>query len=125
MSDQIQRPLFFEGQILGALDLEAALEYARGQDARHERYLHTWGIASGLKLSPTPKQLELPGGVTVDYVEVLLSPGVAVDGHGREIVVPEERRLSEDDFDQLNVAINDPAALYPVLLIGRDRPAPI
>src|ERR1043165_8582380 len=119
MSDQIQRPVFYEGQILGALDLEATVEYSRGQEARHERFLHTWGIADGLVLSRKPKQLELSTG-TVDYVEVLLSPGMAIDGRGREIVVAEEQRLSESDFDQLNVAINDKEALYPVLLIGRD-----
>ena len=119
MSDQIQRPVFYEGQILGALDLEATVEYSRGQEARHERYLHTWGIATGLKLTKKPKQLELSTG-TVDYVEVLLSPGMAIDGRGREIVVAQEQRLSESDFDQLNVAINDKEALYPVLLMGRD-----
>jgi hypothetical protein len=123
MSDQIQRPVFYEGQILGALDLEATVDYSRGQEARHERYLHTWGIAAGLDLKKKPKQIETSAG-TVDYVEVVLSPGVAIDGRGREIVVAEEKRLVEDDFVQLNVAINDKTALYPVLLIGRDTTAP-
>ncbi len=119
MSDQIQRPVFYEGQILGALDLEATVEYGRGQEARHERYLHTWGIAEGLNLSKKPKQLELSSG-TVDYVEVLLSPGLAIDGRGRQIVVAEEKRLSEEDFVQLNVAVNNKTELYPVLLVGLD-----
>jgi hypothetical protein len=119
MSDAIERPVFFEGQILGALDLDATVGYSRDQVARHERYLHTWGIAEGLKLSPKPKQLEISG-ATYDYQEIWLSAGLAIDGRGREIVVPEDFRLSESDFDQLNVAINDPTALYPVLLRGID-----
>lgn len=120
MSDQIQRPVFYEGQILGALDLEATVEYARGQEARHERYLHTWGIASGLQLTAKPKQLESGE----DYAEITVSPGLAIDGRGREIIVGEAKRLSEDEFDQLNVAINDTTALYPVLLVGNDTVAP-
>jgi len=123
MSDQIVRPVFFEGQILGAIDLQDTVEYSRGQEARHERYLHTWGIASGLELSAKPKQIEVNNN-TIDYQEIWLSPGLAIDGRGREILVPEAHRLSENDFDQLNVAITDTTALYPVLLIGRDKTAP-
>ena len=76
MSDQIARPVFYEGQILGAVDLQAAVEYSRGQEARHERYLHTWGIASGLELSPKAKQVEVNNN-TIDYQEIWLSPGLA------------------------------------------------
>ena len=123
MSDPVARPVFFEGQILGAIDLQETVEYSRGRDARHARYLHTWGIASGLDLTKKPKQLEISGN-TFDYNEIWLSPGIAIDGRGREIIVPEARRLSENDFDQLNVAVQDKEALYPVLLVGRDRSAP-
>lgn len=122
MSDPVARPVFFEGQILGALDLQDTVEYSRGRDARHSRYLHTWGIATGLELSEKGKQLEISG-TTFDYKEISVSPGMAIDGRGREIIVPESRRLSESDFDQLNVAVQDKEALYPVLLIGRDRSA--
>lgn len=122
MGDQIARPVFYEGQILGAVDLHDTVEYSRGREARHERYLHTWGIASGLELSEKSKQIEVNGN-TVDYKEIWLSPGIAIDGYGREVIVPELRRLSENDFDQLNVAIQDKNALYPVLLMGQDRSA--
>ena len=122
MSDPVERPIYSEGQVLGAADLNAAVDHARGQQARHERYLHTWGIAWGLELTPKEKQTEV-GGQPVKYVEVTLEPGVAIDGRGREIVVAEKQRLSEDDFDQLNVTVQDPEALYPVLLRGLDRTA--
>jgi len=120
MSNRIERPLFYEHQILGAADLTVALEHSRGQQARHERFLHLWGIASGLDVTGKEKQTA----AGTKYQEITLSPGVAIDGTGREIVVPEAERLSDDLFDQLNVAIADKDAWYPVFLIGRDEPAP-
>lgn len=119
MSSRIERPLFYENQLLGAADLTATVEYSRGQQARHERSLHLWGIAEGLTLSGKDKQT-LNG---TPYKEITLSPGIAIDGTGREIVIPEAEKLSEDLFDQLNVAIADKNAWYPVILSGRDEPA--
>src|SRR2546430_15504766 len=49
-----QRPRYFEGQVLAAADLTAAVDYARNRAARHDRYLHDWGIAEGLALSTEP-----------------------------------------------------------------------
>lgn len=121
MSETPERPVFSEGQVLAAADLNAGVEHARGQLARHERYLHTWGIASGLKLAEKKKQAEVGAGQTFDYVEVSVEPGLAIDGWGREIVVPERRRLSEDEFDQFNVAVQNPEELYPVFLRGLDQ----
>jgi hypothetical protein len=126
MSDPVARPVFFEGQILGALDLQDTVEYSRGRDARHSRYLHTWGIATGLELSKKEKEIDV-NGTPVKYQEIWLSPGMAIDGRGREIVVSEAQRLSEVLFGELNVAVQEKQGeehLYPVLLIGRDRSAP-
>jgi hypothetical protein len=120
MSNRIERSIFYEAQILGAEHLERTVEHSRGQQARHERHLHVWGIAHGLALTGKDKQTAQG----TNYQEVTLSAGMAIDGTGREIVVPEAERLSEDLFDQLNVAITDKEAQYPVFLIGRDEPAP-
>jgi hypothetical protein len=120
MNNQIERPIFFENQVLGAADLTAAVEHSRAQQARHERYFHLWGIASGLELSGKEKQTAQGD----KYQEITLSAGIATDGTGREVVVPEAEQLSRDLFDQLNVAVNDKDAWYPVFLIGRDEPAP-
>ena len=92
MSSRIERPLFYENQILGAADLTATVEHSRSQQARHDRSLHLWGIASGLELTGNDKQTAQG----VAYQEITLSPGIAIDGTGREIVVPEAERLSED-----------------------------
>lgn len=95
MPSTIQRPAFFEGQILGANDLQQSLDYARDENARHERYLHSWGIAEGLSVDKR-------GDV------VVLLPGFAIDSSGAPIIVPEpvvldpqqlraEALLSKDD----------------------------
>jgi hypothetical protein len=110
-----ERPVYFEGQILAAADLTSAVDYGRGQVARHERYLHSWGIAEGLGLTTTSKTDPTGKG----YVEVTLDQGVAVDGTGREIIVPQAVTLSTTDF-----SIANPSGLantnYPILLHGID-----
>lgn len=110
MSTGISRPSFFEGQVLKAADLSLGLEYARGQMARHDRNLHTPGIASGLKL-----WLDKSTGEP----EVKLDPGVAIDASGREIVVDQQVTLSKDEFTIISIA-GDKTSWYPVFLAGRD-----
>jgi hypothetical protein len=126
MADPNSRPVFYEGQILAAADLQAGVDHAAGQQARHERYLHLWGIAVGLALNKVARTTAAPA--SVPYVEVTVKAGVAIDGHGREIVVPNDTPLSEADFFQSNVFIGFtsvvPPALFPVFLIGRDEAGP-
>ncbi len=114
------RPTFTEGQVLAAADLTALVDHARGQQARHERYLHDWGIATGLTLTTEGRTDPASGDA---YVQVTLQPGVAVDGTGREVVVPAAVPLQEADFAAVNGA--DPAteSLYPVFLAGLDQAA--
>jgi hypothetical protein len=114
-----ERPAFFEGQVLAAADLTSTVEYSRAESARHDRYLHDWGIADGLDLTSVPKS-DSAG----NFVEVTLQPGMATDGTGREIVVPAPVRLSETDFAQVNGASPQAGAFYPVLLHGIDSDAP-
>lgn len=74
------RAHFFEGQYLGAADLESLVGYFSGLVARHQLSSHTWGIHSGIELLHQTS----PQGA----VEVWLTPGVATDGYGRLLVVP-------------------------------------
>ena len=37
MAERIERPIFYEGQILSAADLDLSVEYARGRDASGPR----------------------------------------------------------------------------------------
>lgn len=114
MATQIQRPLYYEGQILGAADLTAAVDHGRGQRERHDRYLHSWGIAEGLTLST--EEAETADGAK--FNKVILEPGVASDGAGREIVVSERRELDENLFLQINGADVDESEWYPVFLLS-------
>lgn len=119
MASMIERPSFYEGQILAGADLNAAVDHARGQAARHERYLHLWGIAQGLDLKGDDKKTA----AGVPYKEITVTAGMAVDASGREIVLPNSTRLPDEEFDQSNVWVGQPAddsVWYPVFLMGRD-----
>jgi len=116
MADLIQRPTFFEGQILGAGDLTGSLEYARSQMARHQRTLHTWGIAFGLELTGEP---QVVAGENVKAVT--LTPGMALDITGRQIVVPEAVQLSDAAFELVNSGVSDDTLWFPVFLSGLDE----
>ena len=121
MSTPIARPWFTENQILSAAQVNAIVTHARGSRSRHDRFLHSWGIADGLTLQAEPRT-----DTSGSYVEVSVLPGMAIDGAGREIVVTESVRVSEDVFDQLNItdSANDPAVhFYPVFIVGLDEQA--
>ena len=88
--EQNVRPDFYEGQYLGAEDLDAAVDFHRIQQARHTLGAHTWGIGCGLEL----RERVLPAG----GVDVSVLPGIAWDGLGRAIVVLTPARLTPDKF---------------------------
>ena len=79
MADPPRRVNFFNGMMLTAADLAAEQEYHRGMRYLHNR-LHGYGIVSGLE-------------VTVTRGRVLVSPGLAIDGCGREVVVAQPLAL--------------------------------
>ena len=117
MSSAIERPVFFENQILGAADLTATVDLGRGQQARHNRYLHLWGIASGLQLTS-----EKDADKGDPFIKITVSPGVAIDGTGREIIVAQSVSLSEAEFSQLGVSSGQGTdSWFPVFLVGADQ----
>lgn len=114
------RPAFYEGEILPAADLTATVDYARNQMARHARYSHTWGIVTGLQLTGTSTATS--SGQT--YMTVTLSPGIATDGTGREIVVADQVPLDPTQFALTVAPQADKTLQYPVFLTGLDQNAP-
>lgn len=77
--DPSVRPQFFDGQYVGADDLEAIGAYG---DARLREHLlggHTWGIAAGLDIVEKPR----PDGA----VDAWVQPGYGWDGYGRVMTV--------------------------------------
>ncbi|NOT27621.1 MAG: hypothetical protein HOP16_16160 [Acidobacteria bacterium] len=121
MPDYVQRPTFFEGQIVGGADLNLTLQYGRDADARHLRLQHTWGIVWGLELTGEDRTIDI-GGTKRAYKEVTLASGVFVDGTGRASVVTEPMRVPEDEFRDAGVVVNDAATFYPVFITSGDSP---
>lgn len=78
---QFERPRFFTGRLLGAGDLQREQDYQLGKARLRNRFLHGWGIVAGL-------------GVSLEPGAVVVSPGLALDCTGNELVLPEPARLS-------------------------------
>ena len=84
----IARVHYREGQRLTAADLRFEQEYRLGMGGRHHLAHHDWGIVRGLRVVP------LSNGV------FRLMPGVAIDGYGREIVVPSAVEVEIEGFKE-------------------------
>jgi hypothetical protein len=79
----LERPSFFDGQLLDAADLGAVATHARELRWLHNRSLHGWGVVSGLAVAGERRE-----------TAVLVTSGVALDCQGRELLVPHDARLT-------------------------------
>src|SRR4029450_902596 len=77
-----RRPNYFTGQLLTEEDFTAEQSYFLDGRRSDNRHLHGWGVVCGLGVTPAG------GGVVI-------GPGLAIDGLGREIVVPEPREMPD------------------------------
>lgn len=64
------------GMLLGVADLEAEQAYHRGKGWLHNAWLHGTGVVWGLAVA-----------VDAAHDELVVQPGLALDAHGRELVV--------------------------------------
>src|SRR6478609_823575 len=71
----IKRPNYFTSQFLVEKDFNDEQSYHVDMRRRHNRVLHTFGIADGLDVS------------FFNATQVQIAPGTAVDNAGREIVL--------------------------------------
>ncbi|MGK7884137.1 MAG: hypothetical protein AB4057_05850 [Crocosphaera sp.] len=76
--NEIQRPNYFTSQFLVAEDFTEEQAYHREMRWLHNRSLHTPGIVQGLTVTATGAK------------EITVSPGMAIDSKGREIVISPE-----------------------------------
>ena len=83
MPDAPRRPKYFTGQLLTEEDFTAEQSYFLDGRRSDNRHLHGWGVVCGLRVTPSGG-----GGVVIQ-------PGLAIDGLGREIVVPEQREMTD------------------------------
>ena len=79
---EIKRVRYFDGEFLVEDDFIAEQDYHRNMRYRHNKDFHTWGIVTGLEATFT-------AGGTI----VTISPGLAVDSEGKEIVLTGVRTL--------------------------------
>jgi hypothetical protein len=78
----LERLNYFQGQLLSVSDLKAEQDYFLAKLRRHNRYLHGWGVVSGLKVT------------MANSSEIDVEPGVAIDCAGNEIHVCAQLRLT-------------------------------
>jgi hypothetical protein len=117
MNGYVTRPSFAEGQILAAADLAQLSSYPRAREERHNRFVHRWGIVSGLELQAEPAKDDSGN----DYARIFLSPGLAVDGDGRELLVVERKELDAQEFRNVIGSKITATASYPVFISSEYR----
>ena len=79
----LERPRFFPRQVVGPDDLNQVGRYLDDRRRSHNRFLHGWGIACGLRVTrcgPTEGK---------ESCRVRISAGYALDPYGDELLVPE------------------------------------
>lgn len=85
-SDDLSRVHYVEGQLLRLGDLLDEQAYHIGMRRVHNVAHHAWGIVRGLDLM-------------ADEGGIRLAPGLAVDGYGREVIVPFDHTIDLGTFD--------------------------
>lgn len=113
----VTRPRFAEGQILAASDLLGLAAYPRGREERHNRFVHRWGIVTGLELES--EDSETSDGIP--FKKLSVSPGLAIDGEGRELLVTQSVPLIADRMrQQFGSGLEDDES-YPVFISSQYR----
>jgi hypothetical protein len=96
MPDDINtRMNYFDRQFLRAADFQVEQNYHLDRHRRHNRYLHTPGVATGLGV------MGKVGGTAVS-----VDAGTAIDAQGREIVLLEPKTIQLNDKGKLQVVIH-------------------
>jgi hypothetical protein len=92
--DDTERPNYWDGQYVRASDFVATVEYGREMRRRLSLAQHAWGIFRGLDL------VERPRAGSTTQVDLFISPGLAIDGFGRELGVYHPLALSPTLFQR-------------------------
>src|SRR6185369_18014662 len=79
---------YFDGQFLRRNEFVDEQSYQLDLRRRHNISHHSWGIVTGLELALEEGQL-------------VLRPGLAVDGYGRELFLPAKKLINTDEFIRL------------------------
>jgi hypothetical protein len=79
---------YFDRQHIRLSELRDEQAYHTGQRRRHNLSHHSWGIVVGLDL------------VTREDGQIAVTPGLAIDGYGRELLSLDYIVLTRDEFDR-------------------------
>jgi hypothetical protein len=117
MNSVITRPIFFEGQRVAATDLDEVVDYGRAKRERHDRFVHRWGIVTGLMLT-------LEAAADGKTQRLFVEPGVAVDGAGRAILIAARKELDAARLKQVQGGALADKTFYPVFLRSQYQAQP-
>lgn len=104
-SDELTRVHYYERQFLGVEDFRQEQAYHVDMRRRGNVAHHTWGIVIGLEVA----QQEKEGGN--GEFEYYITPGVAIDGFGREIVLLDSMPLDASLFQKLGTDDHYPVSI--------------
>src|ERR1051325_2532981 len=79
---------YFNKQFLRKQEFVDEQSYQLATRRRHNIASHIWGIVVGLEL-------------TIEEGLLVVRPGMAIDGYGRELFLPAKRFISRDEFVRL------------------------
>ncbi|HYW51113.1 MAG TPA: hypothetical protein VE861_10920 [Gemmatimonadaceae bacterium] len=97
---------YVTGQLLTVEDLQVEQEYHRARARLHNRLLHGHGVVAGLEVRSSKGR-------------ILVSPGVAIDALGNDIVLVEERCV------ELTPATGKPGAKFVVVRYAEALAGPL
>ncbi len=97
---------YFENQFLRVQDFADEQAYHLAMPRRHNIAHHTWGIVHGLQL-------------VAEEGNLFVQPGMAIDGYGRALILPEKQTLSTAAFADKGSDVLDVWLVYDRL--GSDR----
>jgi hypothetical protein len=101
MAELFQRVNFFKGLFMKTKDWKKEQQYHMEKQRFHNKYLHTPGVVSeclqGLRVSVSDPDDKL-----------IVAPGYALDGEGRDLYVPEPKEIIIPDLQ----SFNPPTTIY-------------
>jgi len=101
MAGLFRRINFFKGLFMKTKDWQKEQEYHMEKQRFHNKYLHTPGVVfnclEGMRVSVSEKG-----------TSIIVAPGYAIDGEGRDLYVPEAREVLIPDLQ----SFNPPTTIY-------------
>ena len=108
------RTRYFDGRLLVARDFTCEQDYHRGHRQMHNAYLHGVGIVCGLAASEHPSP-------DCRREAIALSPGLALDCCGQEIIVTEPTAIPIRELIEADPALQEQLEKSTDLIIAIER----